>query len=186
MSPSAETDSRPFVESAIVGVAAWVLGYVFTYLLVATDIESSPLNRLIEFFEGESVTYELVGWVFYNAHFVSISYTGIGIFSPPGSFIGGDGFTALLYLIPPALLIVSGLALGRYRGVVEPNEGAITGVLVTPGYLLLSIVGVFLFTISVGNASGRPDLLPAIFLAGLVYPVVFGPIGGVIAAVTNE
>jgi hypothetical protein len=187
MSQTTDADNRPFVESAAAGIVAWVLGYVFTYLLVATDLESSPLNRFVEFFEGESATYELVGWVFYNAHLVDISYTGIGVFSPPRNFVGGeDGFTVLLYLIPPALLIVAGLAIGRYQGVTEPNGGAITGALVTPGYLILSIVGTFLFSVSVGDASGAPDLIPAVFIAGLVYPVVFGAIGGVLAAVTSE
>ncbi|MCQ4333809.1 hypothetical protein KM295_10010 [Natronomonas sp. F2-12] len=187
MSPLLDSDSPPFLESASVGAAAWLFGYVFTYLLVATDLESSPLNRLIEAFDGRSVTYELVGWVFYNAHLVDISYTGISIFTPPRSFIGGDGgFTALLYLVPPALLLVAGLALGRYRGVTEPTGGAITGALVVPGYLVLSVAGVFLFTVSVGGASGAPELLPAVLLAGLVYPAVFGSIGGVLAAVTSD
>ncbi len=187
MSLTTDADSRPYVESAAAGVVAWLVGYLFTYLLVATDIETSPLNRLVELFEGDSATYELVGWVFYNAHLVDISYEGVSIFTPPRSFIGGeDGFTVLLYLVPPALLLIVGLAIGRYRGVTEPNDGAITGALVTPGYLILSVVGVFLFTVSVGGASGAPDLIPAIAVAGLVYPVVFGALGGVLAAVTND
>jgi hypothetical protein len=187
MSPISDSDSRPFLESAGAGAAAWLLGYVLTYLLVATDLESSPLNRLIEVFGGESATYELVGWVFYNAHLVDVTYTGISVFTPPRSFVGGEGgFTALLYFVPPALLLISGLAIGRYRGVTAPNDGAITGALVTPGYLVLSVAGVFLFTVSVGGASGAPDLVPAVFVAGLVYPVVFGAIGGVLAAVTND
>ena len=186
MSPTPNAESRPFLEGAGGGAAAWVLGYVFTYLLVATDIESSPLNRLIEFFEGGSATYELVGWVFYNAHLVEVTYTGIGVFAPPGSFVGGEsGFTPLLYLVPPALLLISGLAVGRYRGVTDLNEGAVTGALVTPGYLILSAVGTVIFTVSVGSASGSPDLVPAVLVAGLVYPAAFGAIGGVVASATN-
>ncbi len=187
MSSTTDTDSRPFIESAVGGLTAWLLGYVLTYLLVATDIETSPLNRIIEFFEGDSATYELVGWVFYNAHLVDVSYTGLGPFSPPRQFIGGeDGFTLLLYLIPPALLVIAGLAVGRYSGVSELNEGALTGALVTPGYLLLSIAGVFLFTVTVGDASGAPDLVPAVLIAGIIYPVVFGAVGGALAAITSD
>jgi len=184
MSPKSNTNP-PFVAGAVVGAAGWLLGYVVTYLLVATDIESSPLNRLIEFFGGDSATYELVGWVFYNAHLVDVSYTGIGIFSPPPSFIGGEGgFTTLLYLVPPALLVIAGVAVGRYRGVTDSTDGAIAGALVTPGYLVLSVVGTFLFRVSVGDAAGAPDLIPAVFVAGLVYPVVCGAIGGVLASAT--
>lgn len=101
MSSESTAESRPLVESAVAGVGAWLLGYALTYLLVATDIESSSLNQLVEFFEGESPVYELVGWVFYNAHLVDVSYSGLGPFSPPRSFIGGDGFTPFLYVIPP-------------------------------------------------------------------------------------
>ena len=187
MSSTSNTDSLPFAVGAGFGAAGWILGYVVAYLLVATDIESSPLNRLIEFFGGDSATYELVGWVFYNAHLVDISYTGVGVFTPPRSFIGGeDGFTVLLYLIPPALLVIAGLAVGRYQGAAEPTQGAIAGALVTPGYLVLSIVGAFLFTVSVGDASGAPDLIPAVLVAGLVYPTVFGALGGVLASVTAD
>lgn len=186
MSSTTDIDNRPFVESAAAGLAAWFFGYVFTYLIIATDIESSPLNRLIEFFEGESATYELVGWVFYNAHLVDVSYSGLGPLSPPGSFIGGDGFAPFLYVVPPALLIVAGLAVGRYTGATELNDGAIAGALITPGYLVLAVLGAFVFTVEVGGASGAPDLVPAVLIAGVIYPVVFGAIGGAIAAVTTS
>ncbi|WP_178917940.1 hypothetical protein [Natronomonas gomsonensis] len=187
MSSNIDADSLPLVPGALAGVAAWVLGYVFTYLLAGTDIQQSNLNQIIEFTGGESATYELVGWVFYNAHMVSITYTNLGPFAPPANFIGGeDGFTALLYVIPPALLIAAGLAISRYQGATETNDGAIAGALVVPGYLIVSIAGTFLFEIVVENATGGPDLIPAIFLAGLVYPVVFGAIGGAIGGATAE
>ena len=89
MSSTSNTDSLPFAVGAGFGAAGWILGYVVAYLLVATDIESPPPNRLIEFFGGDSATYELVGWVFYNPHLVDISYTGVRVFPPPRSFIGG-------------------------------------------------------------------------------------------------
>ena len=55
-----------------------------------------------------------------------------------------------------------------------------------PGYLVLSVVGAFLFEVTVGDASGAPALLPAIVLAGLLYPVVFGAAGGAVAAATTD
>lgn len=186
MSSVTNAESRPYVASAAAGVGAWVLGYVLTYLLVATDIDGSALNRILEAFGGDSATYELVGWVFYNAHLVDVSYSGLSVFTPPANFVGGeDGFTVLLYLIPPALLLIAGLGIGRYQGVSDPQAGAIAGALLVPGYLVLSVGGVFLFSVSVGDASGAPDLIPAIAIAGLIYPVVFGAIGGALAAVTS-
>lgn len=187
MSASVDTDDLPFGVGAVAGVVAWLLGYVVTYLIAATDLENSALNRIIEGFEGQSATYELVGWVFYNAHFVDITYENVGFFQPPPNFVGGeDGFTAALYLLPPALLIIAGLAISRYQGISDLSGGAVAGALVAPGYLVLSILGVFLFEVTVGDASGAPDLLPAIVVTGILYPVVFGAIGGAVGGQTAE
>lgn len=187
MSASLDTEDLPLVPAAAAGLLAWVLGYAFTYLLVGSEIRESALNRFVEAFEGEPATYELVGWAFYNAHFVDVVYRGFTGRFLPANYIGGeDGLTPLLYVVPPLLLVAAGLAVGRYRGVTELNDGALAGVLVLPGYLVLAVVGAFLFEVSAAGTTGRPDLLPAVFLAGLVYPAVFGAVGGVLAAVTAE
>jgi uncharacterized membrane protein (GlpM family) len=187
MSASVDTNDLPFGVGAVAGAVAWLLGYVVTYLIAATDLEDSPLNRIVEAFEGESATYELVGWVFYNAHFVDISYQNVGFFQPPASFIGGDnGFTAALYVLPPAFLFIAGLAITRYQGIDDLSDGAVAGALVVPGYLVVSVLGAFLFEVTLGDAAGAPDLLPAIVIAGILSPVVFGAIGGAVGGRTAE
>jgi len=187
MSTGQPTADRPYVVAAGAGLLAWLIGYVLTYLLTATEVDDSALNAVVQFAEGESATYELVGWVFYNAHFVDVRYVNVAPFSPARHFIGGeDGLTVLLYLLPPLLSFGAGLAVGRYRGIADTAEGAVTGALVVPGYLVLSVVGVFLFEVTVGDASGAPALLPAIVLAGLLYPAVFGAAGGAVAAATTS
>lgn len=187
MSSNIDADSLPLVPGALAGVASWVLGYLLTYLLVSSDLRESGLNQFAQAFGDGDATYELVGWVFFNSHFAD-TVIDAGFFgTSTANFVGGeDGFTALLYVIPPALLIAAGLAIARYRGATDVNDGAITGALVVPGYLVLSIVGTFLFRVEAGGASGQPDLLPTILLAGIVFPVVFGAIGGAIASVTAE
>lgn len=187
MSTTVDTDALPLVPGAVAGLLAWTLGYVFTYLLVGSEVRESALNRFVEAFEGEPATYELVGWAFYNAHLVDVVYEGFSGRFLPASYIGGeDGLTPLLYVIPPLLLIAAGLAIARYRGATDVNDGAVAGALVLPGYLVLAIAGAILFEVSAAGTTGRPDLLPAVFLAGLVYPAVFGAIGGVVAAATAE
>ena len=167
------------------GAVAWLLGYALTFLLAAPEIEESPIQEIIEVIQGDPATYELVGWTFYNAHFVDTIIEGIPVFGNVArNFIGGSGFSELLYLVPIGLLVATGVAVGRARGVDELSEGMIAGVAVVPGYLALSIAGVFLFEISMEGVRGGPDLLPAIVLAGIVYPVVFAGLGGVLAALT--
>jgi len=174
------TDTLPAATAA--GLAAWLGGYLATYLVVAPNSRDSGLNRLIEALDGEPATYELVGWVFYNAHLVETVVEDVPLIGTRStSYIGGDdGFSVLLYLIPVALLFAVGLALARYWRAETPTEGAKIGALVTPGYLLASVGGVLLVEISVGGATGGPDLLAAVVLAGIGYPLVCGGAGGAV------
>ncbi len=185
-----QSDSRlqnvPLVQGSVAGLLTWVLGYLFTYLIAGDELRNSEINQFLEFIGEEPATFEMVGWVFYNAHFVDTVFENVPFFGSE-AFIGGeDGFSLLLYVIPPLLLIGAGLAVARYSAARNANEGAIAGLSIVPGYLLLSIAGVFLFEVTVGNASVAPDLVAGIFLAGLVFPALFGAIGGVIAGETAE
>jgi len=131
--------------------------------------------------------------VFFNSHFVETvveaGFLGFGG-TATTSFIGGDGLTPVLYLIPVALLVGAGLAVGRSQAVTETTDGAVAGALVTPAYLVLSAIGAIVFRIeteALGSSfSGQPDFLPAILLAGIVFPAVFGALGGIIAANTGS
>lgn len=181
---SARTDSTPVVEGVVTGIVAWLVGYAITYVLVAPDIRESPLHRFIEAFNGEPATYEMVGWVFFNAHFVDTVFRDVPLIgSHTTSFIGGeDGFTVLLYAVPGGLLLVAGLTLALYSQTNTPTQGVLAGVMALPGYLLVSVVAAILFEVNLGGASGTPDLVPAILLAGVVLPAVFATIGGVIGS----
>ncbi|MFD1586768.1 hypothetical protein ACFR9U_07225 [Halorientalis brevis] len=182
---SIQRDTLPVVRGAATGAAAWVLGYLLTYVLVAPDLRNSSLNRIIEAFDGAPATYEMVGWVFYNAHFVSTVFQDIPFVGGGSvSYVGGEGgFTALLYGLPIALLFAAGLALARADGTADTTRGALVGATALPGYLALSIAGVFLFAVSVGSATGAPDRLAGVFLAGIVYPALCAAAGGVSGAV---
>lgn len=168
------------------GGMAWALGYVLTYLIVAPDIRQSPLNRLIEIFGGDPATFEMVGWVYYNAHLVPTVFQNVPIFGGrTASFIGGDnGFTVLLYVIPVGLLIAGGIAVARYQGASTANDGLLAALTVVPAYLLLSIAGVLLTTVTVGDVSGSPDILLGIVLAGAVYPSLCAGVGAMVAVLT--
>lgn len=181
---SSADQTPPVIVGTILGAIAWVLGYVIFYIITASQIRESGLSLIIELTEGESAVYELVGWVFFNAHFVDIVYTTFGR-ALPASYLGGEeGFTLMLYILPPALLLASGLAMGRFHGVTGQYRGAMLGALVAPGYFILCVIGVFLFQVSAVGSTGAPDFLPAVIFAGIIYPALFGGIGGVIAGLT--
>lgn len=163
------------------GILPWIVGYAVTYLLVAPNLRDSALNQVIELLEGDAATHELVGWVFYNAHLVEtvVDLPVIGMRST--TYIGGDdGFSVLLYLVPMVLLIVSGFLFARSQDVSGLKPGAKAGVYLVPGYLIATLIGVVLFKITAGGATGGPDLANAILMAGLSYPVSFAGTGGAI------
>jgi hypothetical protein len=166
------------------GLAAYVFGYVFTYVLAGSAVEESSLNQIVEAVGDGGVAWKLVGWVFYNAHgataTIDIDIPLIGGTETVNYIAQGDALSPLLYVIPPALLIAAGLAAARMAGATELGDAAKLGGGVTLGYLPLAIVGVFLFTVTVDTSTGGPTLVPAIGLAGLVYPLVFGSIGAAI------
>lgn len=166
----------------LAGVAAWVSGYALMYVLVSPQIRDSALHRAIEAFGGEPATYEMVGWVFFNAHFVNTVFRDLPILgSHSTTYIGAeDGFSIGLYAIPILILILCGAGLAWYHDTDDPTYGALTGALVVPGYLAASIVGAMLFEVAIAGARGAPDFLPAIFLAGILYPVIFGGLGGLL------
>lgn len=156
-------------------------------------MDGSDLGEISDTVGDSGSSIDFIGWVFFNSHFVETiteaDFLGFGG-STAVSFIGSDGFTPLLYLIPVALLVGAGLAVGRSKGVTETVDGAVAGVFVLPPYLVLSAIGAVVFRVSTeglgSSFSGQPELLPAILLAGLVFPAVFGVIGGVIAANTGS
>lgn len=178
-----DADRQRLVAGSVAGALAWILGYVFTYLLTASDIRDSLGSNVLELFQGEPATLEFVGWVFYNAHFVETVFADIGIFPTEStSYIGGDpGFTPWLYVIPIGLLVAAGLATARMAGAADIGEGVLAGVTVVPGYLVLALVGVFVFTLEIGGGTVSPAPLPAVALAGIVYPALCGGVGGAIA-----
>ncbi len=186
MSMSDIVDRDTVAAAAIAGAAAWILGYTFTYILVGTDVSESGLNRVLTAFDGDPATYELVGWIFYNAHGIDIVYTGLGGAFLPATYIGGsDGATVILYALPLALLVAAGLAVGRLFGITALRDGAVAGGFVAVGYLLFTVAGVLSFEVSTAGTTGRPAVLPAIVIAGLLYPIIFGAAGGMLAATTN-
>ena len=165
---------------------------MLTAVVVLLQIENTELGDISESAGDGGGGIDFIGWVFFNSHFVdtiiTADFLGFGG-SSATSFIGGDGFSPVLYLIPVALLVGSGLAVGRSQGVTETVDGAIAGVSVLPSYLVLSAVGTVVFRVSTealgSSFSGQPDLLPSILVAGVVFPAVFGAIGGVVAANTD-
>ncbi|MEF8882099.1 MAG: hypothetical protein V5A34_06210 [Halapricum sp.] len=176
-----------YAPGAAAGVVAWVFGYLVTYFMTASDLRESSLNQFIELLDGQAATHELVGWVFFNAHFVDTVFQGLPVMgSRTATFIGGeDGFTVLLYLLPVGVLLAAGISVARLSGASTPADGALAGASTVLGYMLTTVVGVVAVEVTAGGASAGPEIVPALVIAGIAYPIVIGTAGGALVGLTS-
>jgi len=169
------------------GTLTFVLGYLVTYVWQSGTIRDSlqGYNAVIEFFGGDPIpAWQAVGWLFYNAHFVAVTYPTFGGGRVSMNLIADGNAPTLLYVVPPVLLLVAGFALARSAGVRDFDTGAIAGASLVVGYLVFAVLGLVAFRYTAAGSTMHPEYSVGVLLAGLFYPVVFGGIGGAIGATT--
>ncbi|MFW5949504.1 MAG: transporter [Halolamina sp.] len=187
MSTTSVADRLPFGAGAAAGLGAYLLGYLVTYVWHSGSVEErlAGYNFITEMFGGEPIAvWKGVGWLFYNAHFVDTRIDAFGG-TQSQNFIAGSegGAIVLLYLVPVLLLLAAGLVVARVADAHDPGTGATAGVAVAVGYFPLALIGRFLFAY---EGSAGPDVVTAILLAGLVYPLVLGAVGGAIGGAIGD
>ncbi len=183
MSSRSGIDRTTVGVGAGLGAAAYVLGYLLTYLTQRGSVDErlETFNFLAELFGGDPIpSWQGVGWLFYNAHFVDTEVPAFGGTRVENFIAAGDGLS-LLYLVPPLALLAAGAVAASVARAERPDVGATAGALVAVGYLPLAVVGAVAFGYAVGEGTIRPDPVTAVLLAGVVYPVVLGAIGGALA-----
>jgi hypothetical protein len=143
---------------------------------------------------GSRDPFGLAGLVFYGAHFVSTTLdTGTG---PQAVDALADLTTTIptvvYYLVPAVVLTgASYVVVSRFgaSGELTGRAGARAGTAIALGYLPLVVVGTALFRVTINffdpfrSGVWSVDLFSAIVLAGLVYPLAFGALGGYLAVV---
>lgn len=174
------TERNSVWSGGIAGVAAYLLGYVVTYAWKAGDYRDAleTIGPIVEFLGGETPgAWRVVGWLYYSAHYVETT-VDLGVRTVYVNLVQeGSGNLELLYLLPPLILVAAGYVVGRNVEYDDVLDAAKTGAWVTLGYLPLVALGAVLFQ----SGGSGPDLVPSLLLAGLLYPVVFGAVGGVLA-----
>lgn len=185
---SSTTRGRPLVRGTVVGVATSLAGYLVTYLWQASRVRESlsGINAILQFFGGEQIpAWKAVGWLFFNAHFVRTQFPGFGGMQSQNFVTSGD-FPVLLYAVPVVLLLATGFLLAWTRQPVDLQQGAMDGATITIGYAGVAVITVFLFGASRGDASIAPDPVTGVLLAGIVYPLVLGAVGGALAGLAHS
>jgi hypothetical protein len=181
---SPRPEGRTLGLAAVGGILAYLVGYAITYAAVGQEVSNSLAARVLEIATGNPGTWQLVGWVFYNAHYVSVEVPGL--FGSTAVNLVGETFSTALFVLPPVVLLVAGAAVTVLGGVDRPVAGAVAGLAVTIGYLPLAALGALLVGIDIGDSTAGPTVAAAVLLAGLVYPLVFGAVGGAVGGVVGD
>lgn len=176
---------KPLLLGIGAGTGAWWIGYGVTYLLVKSrvrDVIFRQLREDIGYSPVQPADYEMVGWIFYNIHFFDIHISDCCV-ATNRTFIGADGFTPVLLFIPPVLLFVAGFSVARFSLVHYQKEskllsGFSEGGAIIPGYFLMILIGHFLFSLGDWFSGATASPSGSLILAGIIYPLVFGSIGG--------
>lgn len=181
------TDSYSLGAGFVAGISAYVLGYLLTYLFASGSIRrslSAPFDLGLDV-----PTTTVVGWLYYGMHQVRLVVTASGGGRTPSGAVAISefGFWEGWYaLVPPVLLVLVGLGVARTLAVADLKTGTLAGASLAVGYLPPAVLGIFVFEYTRSAAgvsvSVGPDLATGVVFVGLVYPLVFGGIGGAIGA----
>jgi hypothetical protein len=187
-------DEYPLKEGGLFGAGAFVVGYLVTYVLVVVDTQ--VLSKGFD-----DVSFEGVGMLFYNAQFVRLDVGGDATYdlltqmarlsdsqptldNPLVVDTGLLNFPMLTYTLLVSVVLIGAGYLLTSR-VSTPGSSVAdrmeAGMTLAVGYLPLAFFGGFLFedeTILGTNNSVSPDIFAGVLVAGLVFPLVFGAIGG--------
>jgi len=186
-SPSSQ-GAASAVAGAVAGAVAYAAGYLVTYLWQSGSVEESlrAYNTVVEPLGADPIPgWQAVGWLYYNAHNVALTTPALGSGRVSQNLVADGNAPMLLYLVPVVALLLAGFVVARAGDAGDAEDGARAGVTVTLGYAVLAVVGLFAFRYSVGGATVRVDYALGVLLAGVVYPAVFGALGGVLGAVTR-
>ena len=115
-----------------------------------------------------------------NAHFVGTRTAEV--FGPDGSLWSGGELVLTvslleieyLFVVPAAVLVLGGAFLASHLDCPDGRQGMTVGVTLVLGYLPLVLIGLLVST----HFGTGPSPLRALVIAGIVYPVFFGAIGG--------
>jgi hypothetical protein len=186
-----DRNRRSYAAAAVSGIVAFALAYVLVYALTISTVRDSLLTGVAESFGEENAAWKVVGWVLFNAQFVTTTITVdvplLGGTDAVNFVAESDALSPVLYAIPPALLTVAGVAVARLDGATELGRAVRVGPAVALGWLPMAVAGALLFTVSIGDSSGgSPDLVTAVGLAGLLYPVLFGTLGAALGTALGD
>ncbi|MFB6128531.1 MAG: hypothetical protein ABEJ47_02095, partial [Halorhabdus sp.] len=171
------------------GLLAYALGYGVIALAKSDAIESATgLFGLLSQFGGQvdyPAGWKLAGWVFYRAHNVDVLIDVSSSDSPNLLALTESVFwEPWFFAVPVVALVLAGAVVTYANPSRSAIAGAVAGSSVVIGYAPAVTAGGIVTGWSASvlgvEMSASPDLVVAILLAGVAYPLVVGGVSGAI------
>jgi hypothetical protein len=201
------------IRGLVAGLVSVVTGFLatFTFSNAADDLKraeellssgGAPTGSTQSFLPAP---YEIIAWEFLENHQVDVSAevgsevdTLVGAVGAESAVISEFTETLLpssssLQLLPPVLLGIAGFVVASRAVRTDLGDAAKAGAHVVLGYLpgIVAVVSVASYQLSVPVVDATlleisPNVLSAIGIAGLAYPLVFGGLGGALAFLVEQ
>ena len=191
------TSRIPWKIALVAGIIAFVVVFGLVAVLIEVELMLEDDDIAVEDDEadvGEEPGFITErGWAFFSAHFVDVEGTAQTVFGDVDVTLDIldewlESLPALLfYLVPILGLIAAGFAVVRREiaSVQSEQDSVLFGASIVTGYLPLVLLGILLFTWEVDDGeamlSYEVQFLEGLLLAGILFPLIFGAIGGYMA-----
>lgn len=156
-------------QAVVVGLVAWLAGVVITFV-----IGQAGVSRGLSFF----IAVAPIGGSFLM-YMAFHSWFAIG-------GLGGAGGFAVFTLLPIVILLVAGYYRASQGGAADARDGFTLGASITAGYLIGAVLSIVVVMALLGGSGSsgvqlNANTVIALVVSGIVFPVVFGGIGGALA-----
>lgn len=169
--------NRAIGTGALAGLLSFLVGYLATWILAGARAANLSVSGP---FGGGVPDWKAVLWVFFDAHFVGTETPRVvgpgGVPWGGGDLVDTVGLLGVeyMYVVPLIVLILAGAAVTSRVPSMTGRQATLTGMTLVAGYLPAAVLGLLL-----GTESGvAPSALRAVVLAGFLYPIACGAIGG--------
>lgn len=162
---SSRNSGMPVQKGALAGGAIFVIGLIVTFVLAKVGFPRG-MGMIMAF---DPIFGSIFGYSAFHLWPMILGSSGMGSFT-----VGA--------IVPIVLLLGSGFWVASES---TSGSGFMNGASVTVGYFVLALLA-FLYMIFTSSGTGGGmqigvDFVVALVVTGIVFPVVFGGIGGVIA-----
>lgn len=186
-------------QASVYGAAAFVGGYLVTYLLEGSNLERTVREEGL-FGRGsltpEAIsnnggtppeTFDMVGWLYHSLHQVDPELT----IQPEESVSVSLALPEpeILIFVPPLMLMIAGYLVVSKTGPTDDSTAIRRGAHIVIGYCALTVLSAYLLSWSTtltgfGNNITIEVTVPLVksaVVGGILYPLVFGAVGGYVA-----